>query len=120
MADDIFPGKFISAADVAKKMEDRIRRGVVDQNIEVNEIKAIMQKAKDGKFTMSALMENPIVKKAFDLYQGGDNVWKIYADDFYQDALGTAFQWSSKGLKGDAAIRDNIIDWYKTVGKNSS
>ena len=37
---------------------------------------------------MSALMDNPIVKKAFDLYQGGDNVWKVYADDFYQDALG--------------------------------
>ena len=119
MADDIFPGKFISAADVAKKMEDRIKRGVVDQNIEVNEIKAIMQKAKDGKFSISALTEAPIVKKAFDLYQGGDNVWKIYADDFYQDALGTAFQWSSKGLKGDAAIRDNIIDWYRTVGKQT-
>ena len=40
MADDIFPSKFVSAADVAKKMEDRIARGVVDQNIEVNEIKA--------------------------------------------------------------------------------
>ena len=33
-----FAGKYISAADVAKKMEDRIARGVVDQNIEVNEI----------------------------------------------------------------------------------
>ena len=65
MADDIFPGKFISAADVAKKMEDRIKRGVVDQNIEVNEIKAIMQKAKDGKFSISALTEAPIVKKSF-------------------------------------------------------
>ena len=119
MADDIFPTKFISAADVAKKMEDRIARGVVDQNIEVNEIKTILEKAKDGKFTMSALVNSPIVKKAFDLYQGGDNVWKIYADDFYQDALGTAFQYSSKGLKGDAAIRDNIIDWYRTVGKQS-
>ena len=119
MADDIFPSKFISAADVAKKMEDRIARGVVDQNIEVNEIKTILEKAKDGKFTMSALVNSPIVKKAFDLYQGGDNVWKIYADDFYQDALGTAFQYSSKGLKGDAAIRDNIIDWYRTVGKQS-
>ena len=108
MADDIFPGKYISAADVAKKMEDRIARGVVDQNIEVNEIKTILQKAKDGKFTLSALMEAPIVKKAFDLYQGGDNVWKVYADDFYQDALKTAFQWSPRGLKGDAAIRDNI------------
>tara|TARA_B110000483_G_scaffold130867_1_gene156599 strand:- start:933 stop:5342 length:4410 start_codon:yes stop_codon:yes gene_type:complete len=119
MADDIFPTKFISAADVAKKMEDRIARGVVDQNIEVNEIKTILEKAKDGKFTMSALVNSPIVKKAFDLYQGGDNVWKIYADDFYQDALGTAFQYSSKGLKGDAAIRDNIIDWYRTVGKQA-
>jgi len=119
MADDIFPSKFISAADVAKKMEDRIARGVVDQNIEVNEIKTILEKAKDGKFTMSALVNSPIVKKAFDLYQGGDNVWKIYADDFYQDALGTAFQYSSKGLKGDAAIRDNIIDWYRTVGKQA-
>ncbi len=117
MADDIFPGKFVSAADVARKMEDRIARGVVDQNIEVNEIKAILQKAKDGKFTLSALMNNPTVKKAFDLYQGGDNVWKIYADDFYQDALGQAFQYSSKGLKGDAAVRENIIDWYRTVGK---
>ena len=68
---------------------------------------------------MSALVNSPIVKKAFDLYQGGDNVGKIYADDFYQDALGTAFQYSSKGLKGDAAIRDNIIDWYRTVGKQA-
>ena len=117
MADDIFPGKFVSVSDVAKKMEDRIARGIVDQNIEVNEIKAILDKAKKGKFTLSALMENPTVKKAFDLYQGGDNVWKVYADNFYQDALGTAFQFSSKGLKGDAAIRDNIIDWYRTVGK---
>ena len=47
---------------------------------------------------MSALMDNPIVKKAFDLYQGGDNVWKIYADDFYQDALGTAFKFNPKNL----------------------
>jgi hypothetical protein len=117
MADDIFPGKFVSAADVAKKMEDRIARGVVDQNIEVNEIKAILEKAKDGKFTLSALMNNPTVKKAFDLYQGGDNVWKVYADNFYQDALTTAFQYSTRGLKGDAAVRENIIDWYRTVGK---
>ena len=50
------------------------------------------QKAKDGKFSISALTEAPIVKKAFDLYQGGDNVWKVYADDFYQDALKVILQ----------------------------
>ena len=119
MADDIFPSKLISASDVAKKMEDRIARGIVDQNIEVNEIKTVLEKAKNGKFTLSALMENPTVKKAFDLYQGGDNVWKIYADDFYQDALGQAFQHSTKGLRGDAVVRENIIDWYRTVGKQN-
>ena len=122
MADDIFPGKFVRASDVAKQMENRIARGVVDQNIEVNEIKTILEKAKKGKFTLSALMENPTVKKAFDLYQGGDNVWKVYADDFYQDALGTALSHASKSqitrnVSGDQVIRENIIDWYKVVGK---
>ena len=94
-------GKRIKVEDVARQMSDRIRRGVVDQNIEVNEIKNILNRAKDGKLSMSALMDNPIVKKAFDLYQGGDNVWKIYADDFYQDALGTAFKFNPKNLSQD-------------------
>ena len=33
------------------------------------------------------------------MYQGGDNVWKIYADDFYQDALDTAFKFNGKGVE---------------------
>ena len=65
-------------------------------------------------------MNNPTVKRAFDLYQGGDNVWKLYADDFYQDALDTAFKFNSKGIiSADQAYRENIIDWYRTVGKES-
>ena len=66
LADDLFPragGKRIKVEDVARQMSDRIRRGVVDQNIEVNEIKNILNRAKDGKLSMSALMDNPIVKK---------------------------------------------------------
>jgi len=62
-------------------------------------------------------MNNPTVKKAFDLYQGGDNVWKLYADDFYQDALDTAFKYNGKNVAADQAYRENIIDWYKTVGR---
>ena len=92
---------------------------VIDTNIEVNEIKTILKQAKDGKFSLSALMNNPTVKRAFDLYQGGDNVWKLYADDFYQDALDTAFKYNGKGGAGDQAYRENIIDWYKTVGREA-
>jgi hypothetical protein len=124
LADDLFPGKFIKVGDVAKKMEDLIRRGVVDQNIEVNEIKNILDKAKKGNFTLQALIENPIVKRAFDLYQGGDNVWKIYADKFYQSALKDAFSYVSPqqaraGISGDRAIRENMIDWYRTIAKQN-
>ena len=64
-------------------------------------------------------MNNPTVKRAFDLYQGGDNVWKLYADDFYQDALDTAFKYNGKGVKKSQAYRENIIDWYRTVGRES-
>jgi hypothetical protein len=124
LADDLFPGKFIKASDVAKKMEDLIRRGVVDQNIEVNEIKNILDKAKKGSLSIQSLVENPIVRRAFDLYQGGDNVWKIYADKFYQSALKDAFSYVSPqqarlGISGDRAIRENMIDWYRTVAKQS-
>ena len=119
LADDLFPGKNVSAVDVAKLLSKRIERGVIDTNIEVNEIKTILQQAKDGKFSLSALMNNPTVKKAFDLYQGGDNVWKLYADNFYQDALDTAFKFNGRGIAADQAYRDNIVDWYKTVGRES-
>ncbi len=117
LADDLFPGKNVDAVRVARVLGDKIERGVIDTNIEVNEIKTILQQAKDGKFTLSALMNNPTVKKAFDLYQGGDNVWKVYSDEFYQDALDTAFKFNPRGLQGEKAIRANITDWYKTVGK---
>ena len=119
LADDLFPGKNVSAAKLARILSDRVERGVIDTNIEVNEIKTILQQAKDGKFSLSALMSNPTVKRAFDLYQGGDNVWKIYADDFYQDALDTAFKFNGKGVAADQAYRENIIDWYRTVGRES-
>jgi len=119
LADDLFPGKNVSAAKLARVLSDRVERGVIDTNIEVNEIKTILQQAKDGKFSLSALMNNPTVKRAFDLYQGGDNVWKIYADDFYQDALDTAFKFNGKGVAADQAYRENIIDWYRTVGRES-
>lgn len=119
LADDLFPGKNVSAVELAKKLSERVQRGIIDTNIEVNEIKTILQQAKDGKFSLSTLMNNPTVKRAFDLYQGGDNVWKLYADDFYQDALDTAFKYNGKGVAADQAYRENIIDWYRTVGRET-
>ena len=119
LADDIFPGKNVDIVKLNRILGDKVARGVQDSNIEVNEIKTILQQSKDGKFSLTRLMTNPTVKRAFDLYQGGDNVWKFYSDEFYQDLLGTAFRHNSKGIAGDAAFRENIIDWYKTVGREA-
>jgi hypothetical protein len=51
-------------------------------------------------------MNTPIVKKLTDVYQGGDNIWKIYSDKFYQSALQPAIK-----------NFDDVTDWYKTVAK---
>jgi hypothetical protein len=53
-----------------------IRRGVIDQNIQVSEMRAILNRAKDGAITFESFMNNPTVKKFVDVYQGGDNLWE--------------------------------------------
>ena len=117
MADDIFPGKNATNAEVLNVINDKIRRGILDQNVEVNEIKNILQKSKGGRFDLNTIIQNPTVKRAFDLYQGGDNVWKTYADEYYQSVLNTAFKYSSRGQTGNRAILENMADWYRTVAK---
>jgi hypothetical protein len=57
----------------------------------VQEMKRILDKAKDGKISFNKLMNTPIMKTLTDVYQGADNVWKIYTDTAYQGALRTAF-----------------------------
>jgi len=101
-----------------------IKRGVLDQNIQANEIRGILNKAKDGVLSLESFMNNATVKKFVDIYQGGDNIWKIYSDKFYQSALKDAFGYVSpsqaaRGLKGgtDDLVLENVKDWYRTVAK---
>jgi hypothetical protein len=45
-------------------------------------------------------MNTKIMQKLTDIYQGADNFWKIYADNFYQGALKTAFGNPETLIKG--------------------
>lgn len=117
MADDMFPSRKIATGEVIQNTSDKIRRGVLDQNVEINEMKNIFEKSKDGKFSLSGVVNSPIVKKAFDLYQGGDNVWKSYADEYYQSTLDTAFKYNATGKNANRAVLENMADWYRTVAK---
>lgn len=126
VAEDIFTGAKTNLAKLNSEIDDMVTRGVIDQNIQVNEIRTILNKAKDGMLSFESFMNNPTVKKFVDVYQGGDNLWKIYADKFYQSALNDAFSYVSpaqaaRGLKGgtDDLILENVKDWYRTVAKEN-
>jgi hypothetical protein len=124
VAEDIFTGAKTNIEKLNLEIEDMIRRGVIDQNIQVNEMRGILNKAKDGLISFESFMNNPTVKKFVDVYQGGDNIWKVYSDKFYQSALGKAFsritpEQAARGLKSgdEALVLENIKDWYRTVAK---
>ena len=59
------------------------------------------------------------MQKLTDIYQGADNFWKIYSDNFYQGALKTAFGNPETLIKGSKAYNtymQNIEDWFRVVG----
>ena len=124
VAEDIFTTAKTDIRAINETLDDMIKRGVIDQNIQVNEMRGIINKARDGKISFESFMNNPTVKKLVDIYQGGDNIWKVYSDRFYQSALRQAFthvtpDQVSRGLKSgdDALVLDNVKEWYRTIAK---
>jgi len=125
VADDIFRGA-ASDADKIARIENLISRGVIDQNIQVQEIKKILDKAQQGGLNFNTAMESKIMRKLTDVYQGSDNIYKIYADDFYQGALKQAFGVDPKTFRDlpkarrvvqEKKFMDQVKDWYRTVAK---
>ena len=125
VAEDIFAG---AKTDLEKigRIERLIERGVIDQNVQIQEMKRVLDKAKDGKISFNKLMNTPVMKKLTDVYQGADNVWKIYTDTAYQGALRTAFgnpddiikmANGSKKEVLETKFFNDVKDWYRTVAK---
>ena len=115
VADDIFTGAKIDLKKLNDEIDDMVTRGVIDQNIQVNELRNILNKAKGGKISFDSFMQNPTVQKFVDVYQGGDNVWKIYSDRFYQSALRQAF---GDPKATPEKVLEQVKDWYRTVAKD--
>ena len=82
-------------------------------------MRRVLEAAKDGKISFNSLMNTPIMSKLTDIYQGADNYWKIYSDNFYQGALKTAFGTAPetlvKGSKEYSKFLANVDDWFNTV-----
>ena len=114
------------------RLENLISRGVIDQNVALGDIRAVMKKAQTSGISYEQMMELPQMKRLTSIYQGADNYWKIYADDFYQGALRTSFgnpdeiiamtksadpKVKAAGLTKTVEFEKQVKDYYRDVLK---
>ncbi len=131
--DDIFgAGKVIDEDKFIKNIENKIRLGVLDENIVASELKQVLQEIKntkgltsmdkiirslsDGKFNFAegsltqkiAEGTSKFGKGAARVYAGGDNLWKWYGHEYVKSQL--------KGIYNNVG---DISKWYREiVGRN--
>jgi hypothetical protein len=117
--DDIFgAGKVINEEEFIKIIEDKVKRGVLDENIIASELKGVMNDIKASAFKQGSvnsfqrLIDKIASKKllrapaqtATKIYAGGDNVWKFFGDEFVQAQYRTLFN-----------SMDDVAKWWKEI-----
>ena len=96
--DDIFgAGKVLDEKVLIDKIEDKIRRGVLDENIVASELGAVLKDIKKGSVNSMdglylKLTNGKFMKGATRIYAGGDNVWKWFGDEYVQSQLKNTYK----------------------------
>ena len=109
--DDIFgAGKVINEEQFIKNLENKIRLGVIDENIVASELKAVLQDIKAGAKVKSMdsllnkLANTKMMKTATRIYAGGDNLWKWYGHEYVKSQM-----------RGMYNTVDDIAKWYDEI-----
>ena len=109
--DDIFgAGKVINENEFIKNLENKIRLGVIDENIVASELKAVLQDIKAGAKVKSMdsllnkLSNTKMMKTATRIYAGGDNLWKWYGHEYVKSQM-----------RGMYNTVDDIAKWYDEI-----
>jgi hypothetical protein len=96
--DDIFgAGKILDEKVLIDKIEDKIRRGVLDENIVASELGAVLKDIKKGSVTTldglyNKLTNGKFMKGATRVYAGGDNLWKWFGDEYVQSQMKNTYK----------------------------
>jgi len=97
---DIFKagkGDPVDEVEFAKYVEKLVGLGVYDENIVAAELRAVVNKLKDGKIKnenelFDIFANSKITDKVARLYAGGDNLWKGYGYEFFKSDLSVALK----------------------------
>ena len=99
VVDDIFgAGKVIDEAKFIKNLENKIRLGVIDENIVASELKAVLKdirsgaKIKNMDSLIANLAESKMLKTATRVYAGGDNLWKWYGHEYVKSQMRSMYK----------------------------
>ena len=109
--DDIFgAGQLIDETKFIKNLENKIRLGVIDENIVASELKAVLKdikagaKVKNMDSLLARLSESRMLKTATRIYAGGDNLWKWYGHEYVKSQMRSIY----KNV-------DDIARWTKEI-----
>ena len=109
--DDIFgAGQLIDETKFIKNLENKIRLGVIDENIVASELKAVLKdikagaKVKNMDSLLARLAESRMLKTATRVYAGGDNLWKWYGHEYVKSQMKSMY----KNV-------DDIARWTKEI-----
>lgn len=102
--DDIYgAGKSFNTPAFIQDIGKKIKLGVLDESVEVQEMLGIIKKIQNSKTNsidnfLNTLLKTNIGRKSTQTYQGGDNVWKDYAFKWNQGHLSNLFKGDLKEL----------------------
>ena len=109
--DDIFgAGQLIDETKFIKNLENKIRLGVIDENIVASELKAVLKdiragaKVKNMDSLLARLAESRMLKTATRIYAGGNNLWKWYGHEYVKSQMKSIY----KNV-------DDIARWTKEI-----
>jgi len=113
--DDIFgAGKVIDEKKFIDNLENKIRLGVIDENIVASELQAVLKdiragaKVKNLDSLLARLAESRMIKTATRIYAGGDNLWKWYGHEYVKSQMRSMYR-----------NVDDIAKWTKEItGRN--
>ena len=99
VVDDIFgAGKVIDEGKFIKNLENKIRLGVIDENIVASELQAVLKdikagaKVKNMDSLIARLADSKMIKTATRIYAGGDNLWKWYGHEYVKSQMRSMYK----------------------------